>query len=296
MKFDDIMPINEAIVHVPKKWINDISSMYEDILIYAYASELAVNHDDKKELLYELKFNPLGRIELIHAIVDNRNKLFIISQDHVLSDDNDETFIDDTTITVVAQYAPHSARIGGFKHNNTHGNMLLLNVASFIAKSKDMGSPLDDVRYMIRSMKDAIEHELVHLIQKTMGNKSQIKKNKGYELSSVGKYKEYFKSPVEFNAMITTVIRDLELNLDTLKDQEKSLLGYDNIMNGIKYSLGVPSSTYTETGNTNIDGKAYQIFTKTFKKSPFMMTLLEEKPKSWKRAVKSIMKHFQDNL
>ena len=296
MKVNDIQPLSEAIVNVPKHWIKKISDVYKQPLIYAYATEFTDSLSEKQELLSELNFNPMGNIERIADVVSSKNKLIIIATNLELKDKYDETFIGDTKVTLVAQYAPNSNSKGGYSKHPSYGNLLIINLAAFIANGEDLESPNQEINDMMRSMESVIEHEMVHLIQKSKGNSNQLKKNKGYELQAVGKHKEYFKSPVEFNAMITTFIRDMEQQISKLSQEEKSILGYDNLMNGIRYSLGDHTYTYKETGNKNIDTKGYPLFANTFEQSPFMLTLMDEKPNSWKRAVKAVIKHFQNTL
>lgn len=296
MKVNDIQPLVEAIVNVPKSWVSEISNTFKQPLIYAYAYEFSDSVDEKQELLAELGFNPMGQIETIATVVDSKNKLVILRKDMPLVDRHDETYIGDTEVTLVAQYAPNSNNKGGYSTHPTYGNLLIINIAGFIADGDELETPQQELNDIMRSLENVIEHELVHLIQRSKNNTKQLKKNKGYELTSVGKTKEYFKSPVEFNAMITTFIRDIEKQLDMLSQEQKSLLGYDNLMNGIRYSMGDHTSTYKETGNKNIDMKGYPLFADIFKQSPFMLTLQDHKPNSWKKAVKAVAKHFENTL
>lgn len=296
MKVDDILPLNEAIVNVPKHWIKDIIDIYRAPLIYAYASEFTDDDDEKMEMLDGLKFAPKGDVDAVKGVYNTPNKLYILRNEMELKDLYDETFIDDTTVTIVAHYAENLSTLGSYSYNTKHGNLIILNLAGFIATGEELDSPTLEINAMLKEMGNVLEHELVHLIQKTQGNQNQLKKNKGYELSSVGRNTEYFKSPVEFNAMITSLIRNLESNLDKLSQEEKTLLGYDNIMNGIKYTLGQENIQYQETGSEQVDSKARQVFNDTFTVSSFMQTLKQEKVNSWKRAVKAILKHFDKKL
>ena len=138
-----------------------------------------------------------------------------------------------------------------------------------------------------------LEHELVHLIQHEKGDVRQLKKNKNYNRKSVGDTTEYFKSPIEFNAMLTSVIREIQRVIDELTQEQKTLLGFKNIQNGIRYFSGDKNSNYIPTGKESIDNKAENIFLSVFEMSEFMTTLRDEKPEQWKKAIKTIMNHIK---
>lgn len=291
MKINDIVTLEESIVNVPNQWIKKIASYYEEPIKYAYIKYFGENQEERKELSDELSYSSMNT-QRDDDIVANAAKLTILVQELPLVDQYNETFIDDTKIMLVANYNLNTSNNGSYTNHPTYGHMLIVNIAAPMVEGSERGD--DDksaINHAILFLKEIIEHELVHLIQHEKGNKNQLKFNKAYKTDK----KEYYKSPVEFNAMITSFVRDFEGKLKELSSQDKTLLGYDNINNALLNSIGY-SKSYKETGKDSIDKKGQELYTYLTEPNRFLMTLKSEKPEQWKRAVKSITKHFEKVL
>lgn len=289
MKFDDIIPLNEAIVNVPNHWLTDIVKMYEPALKYLYASAFSESNDDKQEMLQAFNYIS-SNVDTHEDMYNNHAKLAILAQNMPLVDKHDETYIDDTTVTVVGYFNPNSDKHGSYTKHPTYNHLIVVNLASAIIEGADKGD-FDDSQGLsnaINILKTIIEHELVHLIQHEQGNIKQTKMNKKYKSDNA----EYMKSPIEFNAMITSFIREFESRLNNMSQEDKTLLGYDNIKNALLKSIGYTGIGFKKTGKENIDNKARELFDDLAMFNQFMLTLKNEKRTQWKRAVKAIVKHF----
>lgn len=296
MKLRDLEPLNESIINVPKHWIKDVVSLYLQPAKYAFMMEFSDNDEEAEEVSIDIQYQP-NDVYKDRDVYKNRNKLTVLKSKLPLEDKFDETFIETTHVMVVAKFDPDSSGSpASYASHPKYGNMIIVNVAYPLS---DASKSLDDVKAMHeveRTLNELVEHELVHLIQHVKGDVRQLKMNKDYYRRSVSDKKEYHKSPIEFNALITSFIREMERKIDELTPQQQSTMGYDNLLNGVKYAVGDINKKYKHTGKKNIDTKMEMLFSNMFTPSEFLLDLKNEKPNQWKKAVTSIIDHFEKYL
>jgi len=279
MKINTIMELNEAIMHVPDNWIA-IYEHYIDSLKYAYVYESDVPNEDN--ILSMLNYRRENHE--LNVNLKDTDKVYPLVKNVELKDERNEVPTGDTTVTLAVTNNRNVKSAGSYSKSDKLGNIIVINLHPLVNnKEVDLLEPKEAFKQIKRKIKTVIENKLVNLIEREIGNEKQLKKNNDYD-----KHKdEYLKSPAQFNSEVIKYIRNIE------NEVKETSLSDENIKNIIKRSTMLDTTVdFVPSGDRMKDAEDKYVFKQLSKPNEFLKTLKTHKPKQWKRAVKSIMVHF----
>ncbi len=285
MKINDIKRIDEKVIRVPQEWVNLLTRYALPSIQYAYLQEFS-DYSNREEVAQEIGY--IATHVDRDGDIENGNTI-IINRDIQLSSDTD------TISVILAASGKPGTPGGGFVAHETHGNLIIVGTKAYLHQSLYAGfdheKAMNEIKVLLH---ETMEHELVHLIEHMIGDQRSLKQNSGYHTDRT----EYLKSPVEFQAQLTSLIHEIKDKINNLSDEDKALLGGENIRNIIMYICGDLTKQVIPTGHRANDRRLDNLFFKLVdvRGREFMYTLKSEKPVAWKRAVKAIMDVYASDI
>lgn len=279
--------INEAVIEAPEEWINSVMDLIQPYIKAAILN--AISEDEnlfeqwKEELNYDRVFED-DKDDFLSSGKKIKNDLLLKDIHREMKIGHDlyiDLYIGKSKQNVIA-YVTKNKQSKDVLFVSPIS--LLMSTITKFNKIIDENTNVNELyKIMYDTAKNVIEHELIHIHQDYVSTEKQKKFNKNYERDT----NEYYKSPVEYNTQINSLIREFERRLNELSDEQLSTIGKSNITLALRYFMSDYSSSP--------DDKDDKIFKKlSSPKNKFMNILKDEKRTAWEKATKSVLKYFEN--